>query len=110
MAKTVIFDGVLKGSTDKSVWLKIFEEEKQKIINLIPEEHLLLFDAKEGWEPLCNFLETDIPEVPFPHSNKKQKRVNRTMIRYVIQDLFILTVAVFVIWGIVALIGYPFPL
>ena len=24
----------------------------------------------DGWEPLCEFLETDIPDRPFPHANK----------------------------------------
>ena len=24
---------------------------------------------KDGWEPLCKFLEKELPEVPFPHLN-----------------------------------------
>lgn len=30
---------------------------------------LLVFNAKEGWEPLCKFLCKDIPNVPFPKRN-----------------------------------------
>ncbi|KAJ5682729.1 NAD dependent epimerase/dehydratase [Penicillium macrosclerotiorum] len=37
---------------------------------VVPEDRLLLFDVKEGWEPLCKALGKDIPEdQPFPHVN-----------------------------------------
>ncbi|XP_077972181.1 uncharacterized protein LOC144427207 isoform X2 [Styela clava] len=36
----------------------------------IPKDKLLIFKFSDGWEPLCKFLEKDIPDVPFPHSNK----------------------------------------
>ena len=35
----------------------------------VPEEKLLIFSVKEGWEPLCNFLELPIPNEPFPNTN-----------------------------------------
>ena len=35
----------------------------------VSSENLLVFNVKEGWEPLCSFLECNVPEnVPFPHS------------------------------------------
>jgi hypothetical protein len=34
-------------------------------------ERTLIFDVRQGWEPLCNFLGTDIPNTPFPHSNTR---------------------------------------
>ena len=36
----------------------------------VPEEDLLIWNVKEGWEPLCKFLGKPIPEQPFPHDNK----------------------------------------
>jgi len=38
--------------------------------NQVPEEDLLVWNVKEGWDPLCKFLEKTIPEEPFPHANK----------------------------------------
>ena len=29
------------------------------------------FENGGGWEPLCNFLERPIPELPFPHANRQ---------------------------------------
>ena len=34
-----------------------------------PQEKLLVFSVKEGWEPLCKFLEKQIPDKPFPWKN-----------------------------------------
>jgi hypothetical protein len=28
---------------------------------------LLVFNVKEGWEPLCQFLGKEVPTEPFPH-------------------------------------------
>jgi len=36
-----------------------------------PKDKLLLFKLKDGWEPLCEFLNLPIPNKPFPHRNKK---------------------------------------
>ena len=29
-----------------------------------------LLRVSDGWEPLCQFLETEVPAIPFPHENK----------------------------------------
>ena len=31
----------------------------------------LVFNVKQGWRPLCEFLSVDVPEEPFPHENKQ---------------------------------------
>ncbi|KIJ33414.1 hypothetical protein M422DRAFT_264679 [Sphaerobolus stellatus SS14] len=42
------------------------------IKGLIPPEQLIVFDLKEGWEPLAKFLNVPIPEVPFPRLNDRK--------------------------------------
>ena len=37
----------------------------------IPPEQLLVFEVKEGWEPLCRFLECPVPDEPFPRTNDR---------------------------------------
>jgi Sulfotransferase domain len=32
-------------------------------------DNLLVWTAGDGWEPLCEFLELPVPDVPFPHVN-----------------------------------------
>ncbi len=35
----------------------------------IPAERLLVWSPGDGWEPLCEFLEVPVPDMPFPHLN-----------------------------------------
>eukprot|EP00913_Durusdinium_trenchii_P013055 g12255.t1 len=34
---------------------------------------LLVFDVKEGWEPLCKFLGVPVPDEPFPNVNDREE-------------------------------------
>lgn len=40
--------------------------------NVPPERLLVLTNHKGGWEPLCKFLNKPVPDVPFPHANKRE--------------------------------------
>lgn len=42
----------------------------QRVRELISNEQLLEYNVKEGWERLCEFLEVDVPEAPFPKLNE----------------------------------------
>ena len=35
----------------------------------MPPSQLLVFDVREGWEPLCQFLDVSIPDTSFPNIN-----------------------------------------
>jgi len=37
----------------------------------IPARQLLLFDVKDGWGPLCDFLGLRAPDKPFPRTNSR---------------------------------------
>lgn len=39
---------------------------------IVPEERLVFFDVKDGWEPLCKALGKDVPDVPFPRINDSE--------------------------------------
>lgn len=43
------------------------------IRGLVPPERLLEWNVQEGWEPLCKFLDKEVPDEPFPHVNTKDK-------------------------------------
>jgi hypothetical protein len=48
---------------------KAIHEEHLK--EAVPAEKLFWYHVKEGWEPLCKFLNVPIPDRPFPHNNSK---------------------------------------
>ena len=37
---------------------------------LVPASQLLVYRVGEGWERLGQFLQTEVPDTPFPHDNK----------------------------------------
>lgn len=51
-------------------WLEEhYELHLSKVQETIPEDQLLVYNVKEGWDPLCRFLEIDEcpKDQPFPH-------------------------------------------
>ncbi|HYR79759.1 MAG TPA: sulfotransferase [Candidatus Dormibacteraeota bacterium] len=54
---------------DKAHAIEIFTRHTQEVRDTIDPERLLVFDVKEGWAPLCRFLEVPIPDEPFPRLN-----------------------------------------
>lgn len=60
---------VLWGDDFEKNGKKAFEAHYKKIQAMVPPERLLLYHAKEGWEPLCKFLEVPVPERPMLNVN-----------------------------------------
>jgi hypothetical protein len=54
---------------DKAHAIEIFNRHTQEVRDTIDPARLLVFDVKEGWAPLCRFLEVPIPDQPFPRLN-----------------------------------------
>lgn len=47
-----------------------YEEHNKRVLEIIPSDRLLEYDVKQGWAPLCQFLEVDdCPTTPFPNTN-----------------------------------------
>lgn len=50
----------------------VYDGHNADVRRLIPIDQLLVYDVREGWEPLCNFLEVPVPNEPFPNLNDSQ--------------------------------------
>jgi hypothetical protein len=49
-------------------WLgEQYAKHNQHVKEHVSPDQLLVFNVKEGWKPLCNFLGSEIPDRPFPH-------------------------------------------
>ena len=47
-----------------------YEEHNRRVREVIPKDRLLEYNVKQGWEPLCEFLEIEnCPTTPFPKTN-----------------------------------------
>jgi hypothetical protein len=54
---------------DKAHAIEVFERHTQEVRDAIDPARLLVFDVREGWAPLCRFLDVPIPDEPFPRLN-----------------------------------------
>ena len=71
-----IFDAIAEG---ENASVKFFNDWISKVKEAVPEseEKLLIFDVKEGWNPLCQFLNVPVPKSPFPWENDTAHLRNR---------------------------------
>lgn len=79
---TRVFEGAIdaEGAIDRDAVIRVFEEHNRRVQEEVPADRLLVFRVQDGWEPLCAFLERDVPAEPFPHLNEGPDTV-RTMVR-----------------------------
>lgn len=71
--KKIYLSNQFDGKFDSETYAKdIFKKHIEEVKLYVPEEKLLIFDAVNGWKPLCDFLQIPIPKEEFPHLNKKE--------------------------------------
>jgi len=61
--------------TDREGSVRSFKAWTERVKSSVPPEKLLVFDVKEGWEPLCKFLEVPVPDEPFPRVNDRDSLI-----------------------------------
>lgn len=66
MMHNVITRDAFNKDLSKQNMIKCYLEHIENVKKLCPPEKLLLFNASDGWEPLCKFLNVPIPDVPYP--------------------------------------------
>lgn len=67
----IVFKGLFEGRfTDKQHTLAVYQRHYDEVMQTVPPQQLLVYSIKEGWEPLCTFLNVPVPkDEPFPHAN-----------------------------------------
>jgi len=72
MADEIITQQTFNGSGEhKDQVLSAFQKRIDDVKEAIPSDRLLIFQVTEGWKPLCEFLDVQVPEGDFPRSNAK---------------------------------------
>jgi len=103
----VIWEGQFRGLfEDREAAIGIFTEHIETVKREVPPERLLVFDVRDGWEPLCALLGIDsIPDEPFPHVNESMqlKRIVRRL-RWMWR-IFYATVVAVLLWAIVGIVS-----
>jgi hypothetical protein len=70
--------GLLAGQGTRDDWMaSAMRRYHEQIQETVPADRLLVWEAAEGWEPLCAFLERPVPQTPFPCLNDSSQFVER---------------------------------
>lgn len=78
-ADIIIAEKTLGRDFSRANAIAAFERHNAEVQRLIPAERLLVFEAAQGWDPLCNFLGVAAPDTPFPRTNSREEFWQHTM-------------------------------
>ena len=80
MINTLIWEGTFDGKFEyKDYAVAVFHRHTEEVKQHVPPEKLLIYDVKEGWEPLCAFLGVEVPgDRQFPMLNDRANFVGNS--------------------------------
>lgn len=79
MASDVIVKTGFPPGLDREGLIQAFIAHNDAVKETIPANQLLVYEVKDGWEPLCTFLDVPVPTEEFPRTNHREEfwdRVN----------------------------------
>ncbi len=68
----VMRDRYFGGKIERESSIEIFNRHINAVRRDVPADKLLEFRVTEGWGPLCEFLNVEVPDTPFPHLNERE--------------------------------------
>lgn len=72
-APLLIGEGNFGNDFSEAHMIDVYERHNAEVKRTIPANRLLVFEAKEGWEPLCKFLGVKVPDAPYPNMNTTEE-------------------------------------
>lgn len=67
---TMVWDGLFGGRfADKDHAIEVYHRHNDDVVHALGPDNVLVYDVRQGWEPLCAFLGVEVPEEDFPHAN-----------------------------------------
>ena len=54
----------------KCWWQIELRSHNANVIKKVPKDRLLIWNLKDGWDPICKFLNVPVPDEPIPVVNK----------------------------------------
>ncbi len=63
----------ISAGMQKDEIIDAYRDHCQAVKETIPPGRLLVFEVRQGWDPLCEFLGRPVPDEPFPKSNGREE-------------------------------------
>jgi hypothetical protein len=71
MADRIITRTGFAQGLDHEQLVRAYVAHNEAVKAAIPPRQLLVFEVKDGWAPLCDFLGVSVPDEPFPKTNHR---------------------------------------
>ena len=80
LAEHLVWEDTFGGRfEDQAHATEVFKRRNEEVRRRVPQERLLVFDVREGWAPLCDFLGVEAPDRPFPRLNEAREMRRRLL-------------------------------
>ena len=80
LADEIVWNETFEGRfEDRAHAIETYQRHNEEVRRRVSPERLLVFDVREGWEPLCDFLGVEVPYEPFPHLNDTREMRRRLL-------------------------------
>ena len=77
MATEIIVEGTFGGDLDdKANAIAVYEANVARARE-VPAERLIVFDPRDGWQPLCRAFDLPVPDEPYPRINTTEEFIER---------------------------------
>jgi hypothetical protein len=53
--------------------ISAYNAHNARVRETVPKERLLVWQAGDGWAPICKALQLDVPDEPFPRTNTREE-------------------------------------
>ena len=73
MVDAVLTKTGFPGHLERNALIAAFNAHNEAVKQTIPSDRLLVFEVKDGWQPLCHFLGVRVPDEPFPRTNSREE-------------------------------------
>jgi sulfotransferase family protein len=73
MAQEIINQTGFPPGLDEAGLSAAFTAHCEAVKAAIPASQLLVYQVRQGWEPLCAFLDLPVPDVEFPRTNNRSE-------------------------------------
>jgi len=83
---------LIEQGQDESV--DFFNKWVSEVQEFVPRDRLLVFEVKDGWKPLCDFLGLPQPEEPFPNVNDSESMKRKYKMMKLVPRMLVLGIAV----------------
>jgi len=75
--RRTVYDPILEHIDDRAFMTGFFRDHVAAVKASIPAERLLVYDVREGWEPLCEFFGLPVPADSFPRTHSRDEMIAR---------------------------------